>query len=328
MTRPHIVIGEIRMGRITQETYEAISFARECSGGLLPCVLLPGKDVRRAAEELADKTGCPLWILQGDHLETFNAEHYCSAVIEALQGMSHHMVCLPHSSMGLDLAPMLAVKLGAAFIPAVEEVGGKGFTRAVSAGRYLAEITPQTDLVVVTVQAGAYPPYSSGTGPGGPIKEIRVSHRETRSRFLEGHDPVHRDSSLKDAEVIVSAGRGIGKKENVELIRELATCFPRSAVGASRPVCDLGWMEHGRQVGSTGQTVAPKLYIACGISGAIQHVAGMKGAHTIVAINTDPDAAIFRVAHICIVEDITTFIPVLVEELKRISHRRGIDGAL
>lgn len=328
MTQAHIIIGEIRMGRITQETYEAVSFARECSGGLLPCVFLPGKDVRRAAEELAGKTGCPLWILQGDHLEVFNAEHYCSAVIEALQGRLPRMVCLPHSSMGLDLAPMLAVKLGAACIPAVEKIGVKGFIRAVSAGRYLAEIVPQTDLVVVTVQAGAYPPYSSGTSIRGPIKEIRISRREARSRFLEGHDPVHRDSSLKDADVIVSAGRGIGKKENIALIRELASCFPRSAVGASRPVCDLGWMEHGRQVGSTGQTVAPKLYIACGISGAIQHVAGMKGAQTIVAINTDQDAAIFRVAHVCIVEDITTFIPVLVEELKQRSQRGGIDGAL
>nr|HPR04350.1 electron transfer flavoprotein subunit alpha/FixB family protein [Deltaproteobacteria bacterium] len=145
----------------------------------------------------------------------------------------------------------------------------------------------------------------------------RAAGATARSRLLGVREPAHRDSALRDAEVIVSAGRGIGKKENVEIVRELASLFPRSAVGASRSVCDLGWLEYGRQIGTTGQTVAPKLYIACGISGAIQHVAGMRGAHTIVAINTDPDAAIFRVAHYCIVEDITTFIPVLMDELKR-----------
>jgi electron transfer flavoprotein alpha subunit len=127
---------------------------------------------------------------------------------------------------------------------------------------------------------------------------------------------MHHDSTLKDAEVIVSAGRGVGKKENIALIKELAALFPRSAVGASRQACDLGWLEYKHQVGTTGQTVAPKLYIACGISGAIQHVSGMKKAQNIIAINNDPHAAIFHVAHICIVEDLVSFIPLLIEELK------------
>jgi electron transfer flavoprotein alpha subunit len=115
--------------------------------------------------------------------------------------------------------------------------------------------------------------------------------------------------------VIVSAGRGIGRKENISLIERIAAAFPESAIGASRSACDLGWLEHQHQIGTTGQTVSPKLYIACGISGAFQHVSGMRGARTIVAINTDRHAAIFRVAHYCIVEDLTTFIPILLEEL-------------
>jgi electron transfer flavoprotein alpha subunit len=122
---------------------------------------------------------------------------------------------------------------------------------------------------------------------------------------------------LKDAEVIVSGGRGLGKKENASLIRRLAALFPRSAVGASRSACDLGWFEHKHQIGTTGQTVSPKLYIACGISGAFQHVSGMRGAQTIVAINTDIHAPIFQVAHYGIVEDLETFIPLLIEATNR-----------
>jgi electron transfer flavoprotein alpha subunit len=126
---------------------------------------------------------------------------------------------------------------------------------------------------------------------------------------------VHTDSTLKDAEVIVSAGRGIGKRENLSLLKRLASFFPRSAIGASRSVCDLGWLEHKHQIGTTGQNVSPRLYIACGISGAFQHVSGIRGAQTIIAINTDPHAGIFQVAHYCINEDLNTFIPVLLEEL-------------
>jgi electron transfer flavoprotein alpha subunit len=122
------------------------------------------------------------------------------------------------------------------------------------------------------------------------------------------------DAPITEAEVIVSAGRGIRKKENLELIERLAGLFSRSAVGGSRSVCDLGWLEYSRQVGITGKTVAPKLYIACGISGASQHIAGMKDSQLIIAINSDPGAAIFSIADYGIVEDLTTFIPLVIEE--------------
>jgi electron transfer flavoprotein alpha subunit len=147
------------------------------------------------------------------------------------------------------------------------------------------------------------------------VKVIEVTRREELSETLGTFESMHMDSTLKDGEVIVSAGRGIGKKENLSLIKRLAASFPKSAVGASRSVCDLGWLEHKHQIGTTGQSVSPKLYVACGISGAFQHVSGIKGAQTIVAINTDPHAAIFRVAHYCILEDLTTFIPVLLDAL-------------
>ncbi len=317
MYSAHIVIAEVRRGVITQESYEAVSFARDCSGGLLPAVVLLGKDVSLQAEDLAREnrlhrprdSGRPPGELQcRGVLRRHCRSHLGPAASTGVPAPFVH---------GWDLAPRLAVKLHASCITAVETVKGKGFTRSMCAGRFMADIVPLTESVVITLSAGAYPPYSPGGSAKGPIERVRAAGATARSRLLGVREPAHRDSALRDAEVIVSAGRGIGKKENVEIVRELASLFPRSAVGASRSVCDLGWLEYGRQIGTTGQTVAPKLYIACGISGAIQHVAGMRGAHTIVAINTDPDAAIFRVAHYCIVEDITTFIPVLMDELKR-----------
>ena len=116
--------------------------------------------------------------------------------------------------------------------------------------------------------------------------------------------------------MIVSAGRGIGRQDNLHLLEELAKVFPRSALGSSKAVCDLGWLPYKHQVGVTGQTVAPGLYLACGISGAPQHIAGMGGSKMIVAINIDPDASIFNVSHYCVVEDLETFIPVLLKVLK------------
>jgi electron transfer flavoprotein alpha subunit len=145
--------------------------------------------------------------------------------------------------------------------------------------------------------------------------------RDWPSKTLGIEESIHRDSALKDAEVIVAAGRGVGKKENISLIERLAAVFPGSAVGASRSACDLGWLEHKHQIGTTGQTVSPKLYIACGVSGAFQHVSGMRGAQTVVAINTDIHASIFQVAHYGIVEDLTTFIPILLEELSKAQPR-------
>lgn len=121
---------------------------------------------------------------------------------------------------------------------------------------------------------------------------------------------------FSEAEVIVAAGKGIGAAENIELIKRLAGVFPKSAVGCSRAVCDLGWMEYRRQIGMTGRTVAPSLYIACGISGAMPHLAGMRNSRLIIAVNRDKNAAIFNIAHLGVVEDLLTFVPTVLELLE------------
>ena len=309
------IIAEQRKGCITQETYELVGFARIIGKGEKPVFLLPGKNTEEPARVISQKTGCDAIALSGNHLDHYNALSYAPALMEVLQAEAATWVCLPHTSMGYDLAPRLAVLLDAACITGVESAGDGSLSRAVFSGRFREEIVPKTPRVVVTVLPGAFHACEERTGPAGEVKVMEAAFNDLPSQTLGTAESVLRDSLLKDAEVVVSAGRGIGKKENISLIKRLAALFPRSAIGASRSVCDLGWVEHQHQIGTTGQTVSPKLYLACGISGAFQHVSGMRGAQTIVAINTDNHAAIFRVAHYCIVEDLTTFIPILVDEL-------------
>jgi electron transfer flavoprotein alpha subunit len=309
------IIAELRKGCITPESYELVTFARLIGKGKNPVFLLIGKNVEGQAREISQRTGCDSLALRGEHLDLYNPLSYAQALMEILQEQDAAWVCLPHTAMGYDLAPRLAVLLKAACITGVESISDGSLCRPIHSGRFIEEIVPKTPCVVVTVLPGAYPPCKETTDVAGAVKVREVAFTELPSQTLGIAESSYRDSALKDADVIVSGGRGIGKKENVLLLRSLAACFPRSAVGASRSACDLAWFERKQQIGTTGLTVSPKLYIACGISGAFQHVSGMRGAQTIVAINTDSHAAIFQVAHYGIVEDLTTFLPVLIEEL-------------
>jgi electron transfer flavoprotein alpha subunit len=317
------MIAELRKGSVTPETYELVGFASALGKGEKLVFLMLGKNIEEQAREVSTKTGCDVLLLLGDHLEHYNVMSYAHALIEILREEDAVWVCLPHTSMGYDLAPRLAVLLKAACVTGVESLGDHFLARPIYSGRFTEEIVPKTPRVVLTVLPGVFSPCEETAGPAGAVRVMKAASTEVPSRTLGVAESLHRDSALKDAEVIVSGGRGIGQKENVSLIKRFAAVFPRSAVGASRSACDLGWFEHKHQIGTTGQTVSPKLYIACGISGAFQHVSGMKGAQTIVAINTDRHAPIFQVAHYCVVEDLTTFIPILLDEL---SSRQDAPG--
>jgi electron transfer flavoprotein alpha subunit len=312
------IVAEQSKGSITQETYELESFARLLGRGGKPVFLLPGKDTEEPAREISQRTGCDVIALTGDHLEFYNAMSYADALMEILEEKTEAWICLPHTSMGYDLAPRLAVLLKAACITGADSLGDGTLRRPVYSGRFREEIFPKTHCIVVTVLPGAFHPREERLGPAGSVKVRKAEFRRRPSQSLGTTEAVQRDSMLRDAEVIVAAGRGIGKRENLSLIQRLASVFPRSAIGASRSVVDLGWLGHMHQIGTTGQNVSPRLYIACGISGAFQHVSGIRGAQTVVAINRDPHAAIFQAAHYCIVEDLEKFLPLLIEATTRI----------
>jgi electron transfer flavoprotein alpha subunit len=206
--------------------------------------------------------------------------------------------------------------LEAEFLGAVEGIarreGELRLARAALGGKALEWWSLPTPLVL-TVQPGAFPAPETPPVAPGMVEEVALASLPTRARVLGLAGGGDEDGGLARAQVVVAAGRGIGPPENLELIRRLAALFSQGAVAGSRPICDLGWLPYRCQVGMTGATVTPRLYIACGISGATQHTVGMQGAGFIVAVNSDPHAAIFNLADVGVVEDLSVFLPALLE---------------
>lgn len=323
MDQTIVIVAEHFRGELKPVTYDLMAFAAELQQ-LHPAavkVVILGDRITELARKTARETDLDVIGIQDPNLTSYNGDTYKAILGELLPELRTAYVCAAHTTQGGDFAPALAVRLGAACITGVERVfeedGRICFTRAIYNGKIMANLSPSTGPVVVTVQPGMFkPPSFDHTTPG--VVEIRtVSHPPQRTRSMGINRVKQEDSALVEAEIIVSAGRGIGKKEKLGLISRFAALFPRSALGGSRPVCDLDWLEYKQQIGLTGATVTPRLYIACGISGSVQHLSGMRGAGFIVAINTDPDAAIFNIADVCIVDDLTTFIPTFIEEYER-----------
>ncbi len=340
MNQEIIVIAELSDGRILPVTHELIAFARALAGddSAAVYIMAAGREVRDLARDLAHETGMDVVALEGDALDPYNAETWIAALTPQITARKPRYICIPHTSRGCDFAPGLAVRLGAACITAIEDFqrqdGVVSFTRSIYNGKIRMHIAPQTDVTVLCVLPGAFKAateyqerpdpsplpgmkhdgYFKDPGAVGRVEVLKIPDRPQKIRSLGLIPAVAQDLDLALADVIVSAGRGIGAEENLALIRRMADLFPKSAVGCSRAVCDRGWLGHKHQIGLTGRTVVPKLYIACGISGAVQHIAGMRGSRVIVAINKDPRAAIFQVADVGIVEDLNTFIPLLIQK--------------
>jgi len=325
-----VAVGWYDAGGILPATFEAAAAARLLAEGTdAPAALvLFGADPEPAARDLAAQTGLPVVALRGESLEPACGEDAVRALASLLGEIDPVHVVLAHDTRGGDLAPALAVRLGAACVTAVEEFavrdGRWTFIRSVCRGRMRMEIAPEAPCTVLTVLPGAPGPgppdespgalsAPSGTQPSGAVRLREAAPGPGRIAFCGETPGEETGVDLTEADVIVAAGRGIGREENLEWIRRLAGLFRNAAVGASRPVCDQGWLGYRHQVGLTGRTVAPDLYVACGISGASQHLAGMKGSRCIVAVNRDPAAPIFRVAQYGIVEDLAVFIPLFIE---------------
>ena len=320
MTQTIAVIAQHFEGQVDQVTYELVACALELQRihpGAVKVIIL-GDDVEGLSQEISKITGLDVIGMQHPNLIPYNAEAYKAILENLLLDLRSHYICIAHTNQGCDYAPALAVRLRAACITGVERViedhGRICFERAIYNRKILANVIPKAKATVLTVQPGAFKAPDFDNQVHGSVDIRTITFKPQQSRTLEIKRTKEPDSALAEAEVIVSAGKGIGKKENLDFIFRLAKLFPKSAVGGSRPVCDMGWLEYRQQVGITGATVEPKLYIACGISGSTQHLAGMRNAGLIVALNTDPNAAIFNVANVCIVEDLTTFIPVLIKE--------------
>ena len=316
-----VVIAEHFQGEIRPVTHELVHFA-EALQQIKPLpiqILVLGEKVEGLAKSLAKTTGKDVLGILAPQLTRYNGQAYKTVLHEVLREHPPAYVCVAHSSRGSDFAPGLAMRMGAACITGVSSIsvqeGVICFSRDIYGGKINADMVSSSKTTVLTVQPGSYGPTPKNDQAGGKVYLKSVVVVPQASTTLSTTAFQTSDLDLSIARIIVSAGRGIGEAENLQLIRNLASVLPRSVVCGSRPVIDLGWMSYDRQVGVTGAIVTPDLYIACGISGAAQHAGGMKGSGFIVSINTDPMAAIFNLSDICIVEDLKTFIPLLLEKM-------------
>ena len=318
-----LVIAEQRQGKLHRASWEAVAAAQELAGDQPVEALVIGSDVSDAAAELSKAAVGAVHVVDAPPLEGYTPDGYVEALQQAIGQLKPSHVVLPHTYQTRDFAPKLAARLDRALITdcvGIKRGDKPTFIRPIFQGKLTADVAAEGELPhFVSIQIGAYRADSVKRGTAAaPVKAMTVSldpsaiREHPEAPFQETKQAV----DLSQAERIVAVGRGIKAQEHIALAEKLATALG-AQIAASRPICDSGWLPMERQVGSSGQTVAPKLYMALGISGAIQHVVGMKGARTIVAINKDADAPIFEIADYGIVGDLFEIVPALITELEK-----------
>ena len=317
-----LVVGEIQNGKLREATLELVSFARQLAPALGADVksLILGHGVQAQAEELSKKGGGEVLLADHELLANYGVDAYNRVVRAAIAKLKPDVVLLSNTPSGWDLAPRLAAGLDAAFVSdafAIEVEQGKPvFVRRVFNGKLNARVAVTSLPVVATLQPGAVAAYV-GKEAGSVTKlEFSLAASDLKAKFVRIQAAEAKGIDLTKADIIVSGGRSLGSTEKfMAVIKPLADALG-AAMGASRPVIDSGWLPHEHQVGSSGQTVTPKLYVAVGISGAIQHIVGMKSSNYIIAINKDADAPIFEVANLGVVGDLFELAPALTKAVK------------
>jgi electron transfer flavoprotein alpha subunit len=317
-----LVVGEQRGGRLNRATWEAVAAAQQTGEPLKITLLGSGADA--AATEIAAAEASEVIVLEADALADYTADGYVLALKSLIEQEKPATVFFPHTYQTRDFAPALATRLGRALITDVTAIkksgNGIAYLRPVFQGKLNADVEalgPAPHLV--TLQIGAFRADAAKRGASpAPIRKINavVDASAIRQKPEPPFQEAKQAVDLSQAERIVSVGRGIKGQEHLKIAEELAKALG-AELAASRPICDAGWLPMDRQIGSSGQTVAPKLYVALGISGAIQHLVGMKGSRTIVAINKDPEAPIFEIADFGIVGDLFEVVPAIIAELKK-----------
>jgi len=321
-----LVITEQRQGKWNNASFETLVAAQQIAAALSGSVsaLVIGKGVGALADELAAKNVAEVLQVEHDLLDAYTPDGYCVALKQVVEAAGPDLVLFPHTYQVRDFAPKLAASLGKGMIGdcvGFRNEGGKlVFVRQMFQGKTAADVTfTGAGPGFVSFQSGAFRADQlaahSGKAPVNAVS-VNVSAGEIRTRPLELFKEAKSAVDLTQAPLIVSIGRGIKAPENIAQAEALAKAMG-AEIAASRPICDEGWLPMERQIGSSGQTVAPKLYLALGISGAIQHVVGMKGARTIVAVNKDQNAPIFEIADYGIVADIFEVMPALTEALEK-----------
>ena len=319
-----LVVAEQREGKLNRASWEAIAGAQLLAGGAPITVVVLGASTGGVPADLATAAVAEVLVAENPALEPYTPDGFVMALQGIIGQASPEFVVLPHTYQTRDFAPMLAARMKRGLITDVTGVKGTcaaaTFSRPMFHGKLAAEVKPHGPAPhFVSFQIGAFRVDAAQKGASAaPVTRIdaTVDTAAIRQRPEAPFQEAKQAVDLSQAERIVAVGRGIKSQENLAIVEKLAKALG-AEVAASRPICDSGWLPMERQIGSSGQTVAPKLYIAIGISGAIQHLVGMKGSRTIVAINKDAEAPIFEVADYGIVGDLFEIAPAITTELER-----------
>ncbi len=318
-----LVVAEQRGGRLNRASWEAVAAAQQTAGEEAVAIAVPGSELGAVAGELAGAAVSEVITIEHPALASYTPDGYVAALAQVVSAETPSLVILPHTYQARDFAPALAARLDRALVTDIVNVKGSGadrlFSRPMFQGKLVADVALEGPAPhFATCQIGAFRADRMARGPSAaPVRRsaVNVDASAIRQRPDAPFQEAKQAVDLGQAARIVSVGRGIKGPEHLPLARELAAALD-AELAASRPICDAGWLPMERQVGSSGQTVAPKLYLALGISGAIQHLVGMKGSQVIVAINKDQDAPIFEVADYGIVGDLFEIVPALLTALK------------
>ena len=321
-----LVIVEQREGKLNRVSWETLTAGQAIAAetGWMLEAAVAGGTVGALASEVAGKKVAKVYAIENPKLEPYTPDAVVAALKQFIGAKQPKLVLMPHTYQVRDFVPKLATAMGRSVIS--DAIGYKKegekllFTRQMFQGKFVADVSFAGEPPwFVTFQNGAFRGDKVEAGAGAaPVETVAVDIADgvVRNKPQEVFKEAKQAVDLTQAEIIVAVGRGIKEQKNIEIAKQLAEALG-AELAASRPICDSGWLPMDRQIGSSGQTVAPKLYLALGISGAIQHIVGMKGARTIVAINKDSEAPIFEIADYAVVGNLFEIVPPLIEELKK-----------
>jgi electron transfer flavoprotein alpha subunit len=321
MARKVLVLGEARDGSLRNVSFESIGAAKTVSEGGEVVGVLIGEKVSGLAQDLISYGADRVVVVENEKLNQYTSDGFSQALLAVINSEKPEGLIAGHTALGKDLTPKIAAKLSSGLVSDavnVEAVGGNiVFTRPIYSGKAFEKKIVTDGLIFATIRPNNITPLEKDESRSGEVTSLTVEIKDLRTIIKDVVKKVSEGVDLSEAKVIVSGGRGVKSAEGFQPLKELAKVLG-GAVGASRGACDADYCDYSMQIGQTGKVVTPDLYIACGISGAIQHLAGMSNSKVIVAINKDPEANIFNVADYGIVGDLFEVVPILTEEVKKI----------
>ncbi|MCQ6276024.1 electron transfer flavoprotein subunit alpha/FixB family protein [Bacillus sp. V3B] len=327
MSKKVLVLGEIRQGELRQVSFEAIAAAKQIADGGEVVGLLLGSEAASLANTMIQYGADRVLIPEHPYLQNYSSDGYTQAITQVLETEKPEGFILGHTSIGKEISSRVAAKLKVGLVSDAVglEVNGDEFvfTRPIYSGKAFEKKVIKDGVIFATLRPNNINTLDKDESRTGEVASINVEVKDLRTIVQDVIRKTAGGVDLTEAKIIVSGGRGVKGSEGFKVLQELADTLG-GAVGSSRGACDAGYSDYSLQIGQTGKVVTPDLYIACGISGAIQHVAGMSNSKIIVAINKDPEAPIFNVADYGIVGDLFEVVPLLTEEFKKITVGMGV----